>query len=232
MGWGATAQNRPCGISSGCTCVSQTIPRPSRLLLLLWNLRAFEGLEEGTSSHTSNPPHRPSLAQPPLSASPPDPRPLSKSPHPRATPCSPPTGKPSREAPGPRAGDCGRPRRPAQPRPLSAPARRPGGRGRVGAARPGTFRSLAAGLALPAPQLLPGRPPASDAAEQSRTRSAAKRGRRSAADWAGRAPPALLTLHARPAPPCGRVRRCASGERGRRRRRPSARTVACGLRLD
>ncbi|CAO2638942.1 hypothetical protein LEMLEM_LOCUS24688 [Lemmus lemmus] len=59
-----------------------------------------------------------------------------------------------------------------------------GGSGVEGAAGPGMQGSRAARLVHPAPQLLPGRPPASGAAQQSQPRGAATRGRRNAADSA------------------------------------------------
>lgn len=64
------------------------------------------------------------------------------------------------------------------------PARPRGGSGVVGAAGPGMQGSRAARLAHPAPQLLPGRPPASGAAQRAQPRGATTRGRRNAADSA------------------------------------------------
>lgn len=105
-------------------------------------------------------------------------------------------------------------------------ARPRGCSGVVGAAGPGMQGSRAARPVHPAPQLLPGRPPASGTAQQSQPRGAATRGRRNAADSAPsessarsshaprprrattRPSPALRLLVTRPPPPnrekCGR----------------------------
>lgn len=171
---------------------------------------------------------RPSPPQPPVSASLPGSR--SKSPH----PCVSTLLAAYREAEMQGAVQVRAPKA-AAPQACTAqaavrtrlPARPRGGRGVVGAAGPGMQGSRAARPVHPAPQLLPGRPPASGTAQQSQPRGAATRGRRNAADSAPSESSARSSHAPRPrraAPPCGQVRRCACWERDRPR--PTVRNAA------
>lgn len=211
-GWGDA--QRTCPVASPLAAPARPKLRPglpSRHLPLLGRARRSKLLRLLSAA--------PSLAgQPPVSAS------LSKSPQPCAVPRSPPYWE-AESLVGSIQGSCARgsaaPQvRPAPPRPRSAPACLRGSqrRGKEGAAGPGQAEitrgwpgfipcrgSYLSGRRLPA--LHSNRGP----------RRAGDPRRRNTADSASRAPPALPTLRVRAAPPCGRGRRCACWERGRRR---------------